>query len=103
MLVLHADKVLMMKHDDASTPKRALWVKILLLALGMILIVWQFLTFKHLLEAHTLKAQQTSRSAGWSGQPVGTMAQVPPASEALAEHLAAENSGFIRTALPWNH
>lgn len=103
MLVFHAKKALVMKHHESSTPKFALWAKVLLFALGMMLIFWQFLTFKHLVEAHTLKAQQTSKSASWSGQPVGTMAQVPPPSDALAEQFTPENTGFMRTALPWNH
>ena len=96
-------KGLMMTSNDSSNSRLAWWVKALLLVAGGMLIAWQFLTFKQLLEAHTLKAQQTSRSASWAGQPVGTMVQVPPPSDRLAEHLPAENIGFMRTALPWNH
>jgi protein-S-isoprenylcysteine O-methyltransferase Ste14 len=68
-----------MRHsmpNSAITP--SLWPKFLYalcLLLGIGLIVWQFFTFKEVVQGHTAKAQRTSRSAGWSGQPVGTTPQ----------------------------
>lgn len=42
---------------------------------GLALLAWQLVTLLEVLQAHTAHAQTISRSAGWSGQPVGTMAQ----------------------------
>lgn len=61
-----------------STLAPSLWPKFLralCMMLGVGLIVWQFLTFKDVVQGHTAQAQHTSRSAGWAGQPVGTTPQ----------------------------
>ena len=46
------------------------------------LIVWQFFAFKDVVQGHTAQAQRTSRSAGWSGQPVGTTPQLDASDQA---------------------
>lgn len=51
------------------------WVGRTIVLAGMVLVICQLLTFKAVVQRHTLQAQQLSRSVGWFGQPVGTMPQ----------------------------
>lgn len=64
---------------DALKPSSVVWLRKLcraaLLLASMWLMAWQFLTFKELVQRHTAQAQAVSASAGWLGQPVGTMPQ----------------------------
>lgn len=74
------------------------WRWLLALA-GLALLMWQFLTFLEVVQAHTDHAQQISRSAGWSGHPVGTMAQ-PVGNE--EPPTALDPARIMHTALPWS-
>lgn len=59
-----------------------------LIVLGVLLAVWQFLTFKALVQRHTAQAQQLSQTVGWFGRPVGTMPQsVQPAVQVQANSM----------------
>ena len=53
----------------------------LLMVLGIALVVWQFFTFMDVVQMHTAQAENISRSASWSGQPVGTTPQIPQSVE----------------------
>ena len=46
-----------------------------LVALGLVVAVWQFFTFLDVVEVHTAQAHKVSQSAGWAGKAVGVMPQ----------------------------
>jgi hypothetical protein len=50
------------------------------------LLVWQFITFMDVVQMHTARAQNVSRSASWSNQPVGTMPQASHEQEQATQH-----------------
>ncbi|WP_192405503.1 hypothetical protein [Comamonas sp. CMM02] len=51
-----------------------------------VLLVWQFITFMDVVQMHTARAQNVSRSASWSNQPVGTMPQASHEQEQATQH-----------------
>lgn len=84
------------KFRKHSTRRLLYWSLILM---GLALAVWQFFTFMALVEGHTAHAQNVSRYAGWSGQPVGTMPQ-PQSNQVQGvvhvQHTGEVNAGMVR-------
>lgn len=67
-----------------------------------VLIAWQVFTLLDVIQMHTAKAQNVSRSAGWANQPVGTMQQVtddeePAERQTITMHTPPR---MLLTALP---
>ncbi len=91
----------MTEHKLNSRSSRHLLYCCLIVA-GMLLVAWQFFTFMDVLQAHTAKAQHISRSASWSGHPVGTMPQAEDATAGLVkvQHENSFSAGMMRTDLP---